>query len=221
MNGIHDMGGMEGFGPVISEQDEPVFHEDWEKSVFTMVNRILALTGRNVDEMRHSIERIPPARYLASSYYERWMQAAETLLIERGLVTREELASLPQPERAAAPMLAVAPDERAARSAQPRAKFKAGDHIRVLNLNPHGHTRSPRYARGKAGVIRRDYGLYVLPDTNAHRAGDHRQHVYSVEFTARELWGKGAREKIMIDLWEEYLEPLEKKPATRRRTDKR
>jgi nitrile hydratase len=217
MNGIHDMGGMDGFGTVVAEPNEPVFHEDWEKRVFALVNGVLGLIGRNVDEFRHAIERIPPDRYLRSSYYERWLQAAETLLMEHGLVSAQELDTLPAPEQgaSAAPAAAVSSMSRAPRV---RAKFKAGDRVRVRNINPPGHTRCPRYARGKLGIIRRDNGVYVFPDTNAHRAGENRQHVYSVEFTARELWGKRAAETVRLDLWEDHLEPSPRPARAAKRT---
>ncbi|MGO9452327.1 MAG: nitrile hydratase subunit beta [Candidatus Binataceae bacterium] len=220
MNGIHDMGGMEGFGPVEPEANEPVFHAEWEARVYGLVNALFGTAKINVDEFRHAIERIPPARYLASPYYERWMQAVETLLVEHGIVTRAEIAALPQPDHSSIAPPAAAPPAKLSHSTRPR--FAAGDRVRVRNINPPGHTRSPRYVRGKAGTIRRDYGSYVFPDTNAHHAGENRQHVYSVEFTARELWGKAARERIMrervmIDLWEGYLEPAVKKPATKKR----
>ncbi len=220
MNGIHDMGGMEGFGPVEPEANEPVFHAEWEARVYGLVNALFGTAKINVDEFRHAIERIPPARYLASPYYERWMQAVETLLVEHGIVTREEIGALPQPDHSSVAPPAAVPPPKPSRASRPR--FAAGDRVRVRNINPPGHTRSPRYVRGKIGMIRRDYGSYVFPDTNAYHAGENRQHVYSVEFTARELWGKAARERIMrervmIDLWEVYLEPAAKKPATKKR----
>lgn len=212
MNGVHDMGGMDGFGRVEPEENEPPFHTDWERHVFAIVNGVLTLTGVNIDEFRHAIERIPPARYLASSYYERWLLAAETLLAERGVIASEDLKALTQPEQASVAVPAVAVK---AVQAKPRlrARFKEGDRVRVRSDHPLGHTRSPRYVRGKSGVVRRDYGIYVFPDTNAHRAGENRQHVYSVEFTARELWGRNDRERLMIDLWEDYLERGERNPT--------
>jgi nitrile hydratase beta subunit len=221
MNGIHDMGGMDGFGAVRPERNEPVFHHEWEKRVFVIANSVIRMLRGNVDEFRHAIERIPPARYLDSTYYERWLQAAETLLLEHGLVSREELASLAEPERAAVHVPAAGLPARVARNPRPRAKFRPGDRVRVRNINPTGHTRSPRYARGKSGVVRGDHGVYVFPDTNAHHAGENRQHVYSVEFSARELWGKPARERVLIDLWEDYLEPAEAKPARPKRSTAR
>lgn len=216
MDGIHDMGGMEGFGRVQPEVNEPTFHADWERRVSALVIGVLRLTGVNIDEWRHAIERIPPARYLTSSYYERWLLAAETLLVERGIVSGEELKSLAQPELMSVALPAVSPKAVPAK-AKLRARFKAGDRVRVRNIHPLGHTRSPRYVRGKTGVVRRLRGIYVLPDTNAHRAGENRQHVYLVEFSARELWGRNDREVLMIDLWEDYLERVERSHTVNRK----
>jgi hypothetical protein len=89
------------------------------------------------------------------------------------------------------------------------AKFKAGDAVVARNMHPLGHTRIPRYVRGRRGIIDRDHGVFVFPDTNAALAGETPQHVYSVRFTARELWGDGAsaHDVILIDLWDDYLDP--------------
>jgi nitrile hydratase subunit beta len=214
MNGVHDMGGMDGFGPVVREADEPVFHADWEGRIAALAS--VMLWRVNADETRHAIERIPPARYLASSYYERWLAAAETLLVERGVVTREELLAKEDASidpalianSAAAHGPAPVKDKPGAKS--PRPRFAKGDRVRARNINLAGHTRLPRYARGRAGVVARDWGVFVFPDTNAHHAGTKPQHCYSVSFDARELWGKSAsgRERVFIDLWEDYLEPI-------------
>ncbi len=220
------MGGMDGFGPVVREQNEPVFHADWERRIYALVGRVMGSARVNIDEFRHAIERIPPARYLASSYYERWVAAVETILVEHGVVTREELlakqdASI-DPRQIANAVAAhgPAPVKDKLRSKSPRARFAKGDRIRARNLSPSGHTRLPRYVRGKAGVIARDWGVFVFPDTNAHHAGTKPQHCYSVSFDARELWGKPAssRERLYIDLWEDYLEPVTPKPKVTRRT---
>jgi len=227
MNGVHDMGGMDGFGPVVREANEPVFHAGWERRLFAMVNLAMRAAEVNIDEFRHAIERIPPGRYLASSYYERWLAALETLLVERGVITREELlAKFNDPAEVGGAEIAIAvrtagPDaikeKRGAKS--PRARFVKGDRVRARNINPSGHTRVPRYVRGKRGVVTRDWGVFVFPDTNAHHAGTKPQHCYSVEFEARELWGKSAegREKVLIDLWEDYLEPVGADTNPRRR----
>ena len=218
VNGIHDMGGMDGFGRMRIEADEPVFHHEWERRLFAIS---MSLTGSsssivgNVDEFRHAIERIPPERYLADSYYERWLDAVQTLLIEKGIVTRDELIA-----RGADPVTPVQPPGRFKRkvsSKATRARFGEGDRVVARNINPPGHTRLPRYVRGKRGVIRRDWGVYIFADSNAHHAGTHHQHVYCVEFDARELWGASAppRDTLRIDLWEDYLEPdsAGRKPA--------
>jgi len=227
MNGVHDMGGMDGFGPVVREANEPVFHAGWERRLFAMVSLAMRAAEVNIDEFRHAIERIPPGKYLASSYYERWLAALETLLVERGVITREELlAKVGDPAEVGGAEIAIAarsvgPDaikeKRGAKS--PRARFVKGDRVRARNINPSGHTRVPRYVRGKRGVIARDWGVFVFPDTNAHHAGTKPQHCYSVEFEARELWGKSgnARERLLIDLWEDYLEPIGEDAKPRRR----
>jgi nitrile hydratase len=226
MNGIHDMGGMDGFGAVVREQNEPVFHADWERRMYALGASLgMGATQINTDEFRHAIERIPPGQYLASSYYERWLSAAETLLVERGVITREELLAKhddsPESVRAlvATGVRAVgpAPIKGKPGAKPPRARFAKGDRVRARNLNPAGHTRLPRYVRGKRGVIARDWGVFVFPDTNAHHAGTKPQHCYSVQFEARELWGKSAqsRERVLVDLWEDYLEPAASKPNSR------
>ena len=234
MNGVHDMGGMDGFGPVVREQNEPVFHADWEGRVYALAAAAMRVAQINNDEFRHAIERIPPARYLASSYYERWLAAVETLLVERGVVTREEI--LAKQDGAIDPALIAnavgtqgpAPVKDKPEKKPPRARYPKGARVRARNLNPSGHTRLPRYVRSKAGVIARDWGVFVFPDTNAHHAGTKPQHCYSVAFDARELWGKSAkangRERVYLDLWEDYLEPIalkSKRQATSRQTERR
>jgi nitrile hydratase len=205
------MGGMHGFGAVAPEAAEPVFHAEWEKRIFALASSALGRGTANVDEFRHAIERIPPARYLASSYYERWLEAVETLLVEKGVLTREQLAAASG--RAARDVAPAAPPRtevasRGDSALKPRARFHRGDGVRARNLNRIGHTRLPRYVRGKRGIILRDWGAFVFPDTNAHLLGGDPQHVYSVEFDARELWGKDAplHDKVRIDLWQNYLE---------------
>lgn len=229
MNGVHDMGGMDGFGPVVPEQNEPVFHAEWERRMYALAGSVMGAAQVNIDEFRHAIERIPPARYLASSYYERWLAATETLLVERGVVTREEL--LAKQDASIDPALIAngvaargpAPVKEKPGAKPPRARYVKGDRVRARNLNPAGHTRLPRYVRGKEGVVARDWGVFTFPDTNAHHAGTKPQHCYSVLFDARELWGKSAksRERVQIDLWEDYLEPIapkSKRPTSRRKT---
>jgi nitrile hydratase beta subunit len=221
MNGAHDMGGMHGFGPVEREENEPLWHAAWEPAV---VGIMQGLRGRqrlfNIDEMRRGIESMAPADYLAAGYYERWLSSLETLLVEKGVLTHEEIdartehcrahpdAPLPDPPgggpAAAPPPTGIHPYRRD--GSPPR--FKPGDRVTTRNAHPAHHTRLPRYARGKRGVIERVYGVFVFPDTHAHGQGECPQPLYNVRFAARDLWGDSAEpnEHVSIDLWESYLE---------------
>ncbi|HKX00845.1 MAG TPA: nitrile hydratase subunit beta [Bryobacteraceae bacterium] len=218
MNGIHDMGGMHGMGPIRREENEPVFHQTWEGRVYAMTRALGAWGKWNIDASRHAIERIPPADYLRMSYYERWLERNITLLEERGMVTHEEIGNgkaaagsekLDPPLRAAA-VAAMAPNRDGYTRPQSKtpARFKVGERVRARKMNPAGHTRLPRYARGREGVIARHYGIFVFPDTNAHFQGEQPQHLYSVRFAMRELWGDSAsaRDSVYIDMWDSYLE---------------
>jgi nitrile hydratase subunit beta len=218
MNGVHDMGGMHGFGPVLPEVGEPVFHARWEGRVLGM-NRLMGAWRRwNIDSGRHSIERLPPADYLRFSYYEKWLEAMINRMLATGMITPEELAS----GHKAAGTALVSPPVTAEtvpeivnatlsyqRDAGANPRFAAGDRVRARNINPEGHTRLPRYARGRRGVIERDHGAHVFPDSNAHFAGEAPQTLYTVRFTAQELWGEtaNAADQVSLDLWEAYLEP--------------
>jgi nitrile hydratase len=218
MNGIHDMGGMHGMGPIEHEQNEPVFHERWEGRVYAITRVIGAFGKWNLDASRHGIELLPPADYLRMSYYEKWLARNINLLVEHGILTREEietgkaLVAAPEnlPHTTAAEALAHA--NRRGRYSRPDAeavqRFAVGDRVRARNVHPQGHTRLPRYARGKQGVVARHHGIFVFPDTNAHFQGEQPQHLYSVCFAARELWGDNAspRDSVYLDLWDSYLE---------------
>lgn len=218
MNGIHDMGGMQDMGPVQPEKNEPVFHQPWEGRVFALNQALGAWRKWNIDASRHQRELIPPADYLRMSYYEKWLTALMELLVNRGLVTRAELES-GAPEagslKATPPVTAetvaalLAQGKPVRRDVPVAARFKAGQHVRARNINPTGHTRLPRYARGKVGTVERDHGVFVFPDTNAHFLGEKPQHLYSVRFTARELWGEEAapRDAVYVNLWDDHLEP--------------
>jgi nitrile hydratase len=224
MNGVHDMGGMQDFGPVEREANEPVFHADWEATVYA-INRAMRQAGiNNIDESRFAIERMDPADYLASSYYERWLDAEIRILLEKGVISGQELDAreqffTEQPDAPATAALAAPPPvphepfsvpvptyEREP-AAPPR--FAAGDRVVTRNTQPKGHTRLPRYARGKRGVIDSNHGTYVFPDVNALGLGEQPQPLYSVRFAASELWGDTAEpnQSVNIDLWESYLLP--------------
>ena len=218
MNSMHDMGGMHGMGPIEHEKHEPVFHALWEAKAFALTRAMGAWRKWNIDASRHQRELIPAADYLRMSYYEKWIAGLEELMVQKGLVTRAELQSgkpatdsiksTPPLQAAHVPSM-IGSGARASRDVAVAPRFKAGQHVRTLNIHPTGHTRLPRYARGKTGVIVRDHGVFVFPDTNAHFEGEKPQHVYSVCFAARELWGDQANERdgIYLDLWDDYLKP--------------
>lgn len=216
MNGVHDMGGMHGLGPIEHEKNEPVFHHDWEGRVYAMNAALMAFHKWTLDAWRHHIEVIPPADYLRMSYYEKWLDAMERRIVQYGFVTPEELqrGKASAGSAKATPALTVAMARSYARNL-PSAKdpsikprFQVGQRVRGRNINPTGHTRIPRYARGKTGEIVRDHGVHDFPDTSAAGLGAKRQHLYSVRFTARELWGESAspRDSVHLDLWDDYLE---------------
>lgn len=219
MNSVHDMGGMHDMGPIAPEPDEPVFHAPWEARMFALASATRGWGKWNIDQSRHAREAMPPARYLASSYYEIWLYGYIELLVGSGLVTREELAggradaNRPPPD--ARPVTAGQVEDilRAGHSTRVDAdvapKFAVGDPVVARIMNPIGHTRLPRYVRGRQGVIDRDHGVFVFPDTNAHGLGEKPQHVYSVRFAARTLWGEDAapNDAVFVDLWDDYLDP--------------
>jgi nitrile hydratase len=219
VNGIHDMGGMHGMGPIRPEPDEPVFHERWEGRAFALARAMGAFGRWNIDASRHQRELIPAAEQLQMSYYERWLAGLTDLLLKHGFVSPDELASgkaAPASARQTPALPAqqvpdfVAHGAPASRESRSPARFRPGQPVRARNLNPTGHTRLPRYVRGKIGAIDRVHGVFVFPDTNAHFRGESPQHLYSVRFEARELWGAQATAPgaVYVDLWEDYLDAL-------------
>lgn len=223
MDGIHDLGGMDGFGPIPRESGEPVFHGDWERRVFALSEATGWTVPLSIDAFRQEVERMPPADYLAAPYYARWLFALETLLARAGAVTGAEIeariAGAPAgPPAAAHPSVCrpenalrqIAEGGRYTRAAADVAqRFRPGDAVVARNVHPPHHTRLPRYARGRHGEIAADHGIFVLPDSNAQGAGERPQHLYAVRFAARELWGPDASEgdRLFLDLFEDYLEP--------------
>jgi len=218
MNGVHDMGGMQDMGPVQRENNEPVFHAPWEGRVFALAQAMFAWRKWNIDATRYEQEIIPPAEYLRMSYYERWLAYVTGLLVKRELVTPAEIESgrpAAGSPKATPPVTAETVPQMLAqcksvdRDVPVAARFKARQRVRARNINPTGHTRLPRYARGKLGTVERDHGVFVFPDTNAHFLGEKPQHLYSVRFAARELWGDAAapRDAVYVNLWDDHLEP--------------
>ncbi|MGH2898770.1 MAG: nitrile hydratase subunit beta [Solirubrobacteraceae bacterium] len=192
MNGIHDMGGMHGFGPVVVEANEPVFHAAWEERVFGMVMLALGTGIANIDRFRHAVERLDPVEYLSAGYYGRWLGALETSVREWGErgETRDSI------------------DGRSLRQITSTPRFALEEAVRVRNLQPAGHTRLPGYVRGKCGGIARVHPAFILPDSHAHGLGEHPQWVYAVRFDSTELFGSTAEPNtsVHVDLFESYLE---------------
>jgi nitrile hydratase subunit beta len=217
MNGVHDMGGMDGFGKVEAEPNEPMFHADWEARVMAMVRAMGAAGAFNIDTSRYYRETLPPAIYLASSYYKKWFLGLENLLVDKGYLAEADIAAghAVQPAKALKRGRFARGDvERIMvrgkfdREAAAPAKFKPGDRVRAKNMHPSTHTRLPRYVRGHVGVIERDHGCHVFPDAAAMEAGENPQWLYTVVFDGAELWGADADPtvKVSIDAFEPYLE---------------
>ena len=217
MDGIHDMGGMQGWGSVAIDPDEPVFRERWHGRAFAMGAMSMGLSGTNLDAFRHGLERLHPHDYLGDGYYGRWLACAETLLTDSGVlapgaveararrlmgeeVTEPADVEVNKPvfERGGPGSLRPIDDPPA---------FSPGDRVRAKDMRTDGHTRLPGYVRGCTGTVHALRPSALLPDTNAHFAGENPQHVYTVEFDSTELWGPDAEAaKLRIDLFESYLE---------------
>ncbi len=216
MNGAHDMGGTQGFGPVVPEIDEPLFHADWERRIMRLT---LAMGGTgmwNIDMSRRARETRSPADYLAKSYYELWLAGLETLLAETGLATPAEMqsgramgpaAKIKRVLRADEVVPALAAGSPSARAAAAQPRFKIGDRVRARDLNPPTHIRLPRYVRGRPGTIHLLHGAHVLPDANAHGRGEAPEHLFTVRFDAHDLWGPDTTaSEVLVDCWDSYLE---------------
>jgi nitrile hydratase len=206
MDGIHDLGGMQGFGRVDHSPAEPAFPHRWQAVARALLLVVAGAVEASGGEFRHSIERMEPGHYLTSSYYEHWLTAAATLAVEHGLMTRTELEA-----RAggrfplSGPVLAPPVGDAGPDVGEPR--FRPGDRIRVRERHPPGHTRCPGYVRGKAGVVVRADGIHSVPDVEAHTAARRREPTYSVRFDAADLWQDSQRGvSVHVDLWDSYLE---------------
>ena len=216
MNGVHDLGGMHGFGPVLHEANEPPFHQEWEGRCLAL-NRTMGSAGLwNIDKGRAAIEELPPQRYLAMSYYERWALRLENLLREYGLVDGDEITAaraLRPGQRKTRKLQSADVDGVLVRGAYARpasapARFAIGDRVRTRNMHPQTHTRLPRYARGHLGVVEATRGCHVFPDSAAIGRGDDPQWLYTVVFTGPELWGEDSDPTlhVSIEAFEPYLE---------------
>lgn len=222
MNGPHDLGGMHGFGPVVIEPDEPPFHHPWERRAFAITLAAGYLGAWNIDQTRAMRERLPAPEYLRTSYYDLWLFGLERLLDVRGLVLDEErvarrrdptipVARVDGPHALPASEVArVLGTARASRTDDDvKARYRVGDRVRTRTINPTGHTRLPRYARGKCGLVTVDHGVWVFADSMGNDLGPDPQHVYGIRFEAHELWGDETRpgDAVFLDLWDSHLEP--------------
>ena len=216
MNGVHDMGGLQSFGKVEPEPNEPMFHAPWEKRALGLTIAMGATGQWSIDQSRAARESLAPATYLSSSYYRIWITALENLMVERKLVTREELAegrSRTSPVRLARTLQAkdvpavLAKGAGTERPSQNAPRFRQGDAVRAKDWNPFTHTRLPRYCRGKRGTIVAVHGFHVYADASA-QGRDDPQWLYGVRFEGEELWGEfTTASAVYVDCWEPYLEP--------------
>jgi nitrile hydratase beta subunit len=226
MNGIHDMGGLHGFGKVEIEANEPVFHSRWEGRVYAMTQVLDTKGIYNLDEHRHEIELMDTASYLTDGYYGRWLFAMESILARKGVISRDEvdvrMADLnedkpPRPVEAKQRNWPLPAEQKIRWGAWRRdvvvePKYRVSDRVRVKNHQPAGHTRLTYFVRGKIGIVTIvNAQAWVLPDTRAHNAGENLQPVYNVTFSAAEIWGDAAEAnvEIKVDLSEDYLERVD------------
>ena len=222
MDGIHDLGGKHGYGRVVREADEPVFHDRWEAKVFAM-NGAARQGGAwtNTDRFRHGVERIDPVSYLTDTYYGRWLGGIETLLVETGVFTTDEISARAEalganPDARIAARPSADPDpvpappagRSASRPSERTPLFAVGDRVRTARTVTPGHTRLPAYARDKQGTITATHGAWVFPDSNAHGGGEAPCELYTVVFDGKTLWGESAEDGavVYIDLFEPYLQ---------------
>ncbi len=216
MNGAQDMGGQHGFGPVSPQAGEPVFHEEWERRAMAITVLMGTAGAWTIDQQRAARESLPPMQYLSSSYYEIWIAALEKMMIERGIVSADELLSGQAQQPSVALPRTVAADqimaiiERGApsdRTPLEPARFAVGDTVRTHVMNPITHTRLPRYLRGRNGRVVSVHGAHVFPDISGQGLGEDPQWLYTVSFDAHDIWGPDTTAGVLhADCWEPYLE---------------
>ncbi len=218
MDGIHDLGGMQGFGPVQELTAAPPFQHPWEGKAFVIGALAARIAGTNLHAFRHAIERVPPTEYL-HGYWNRWTIGAQIMMEDSGIVTDEQVRARaarisgqdvpePPPPQEHKPQMASGGAGNLRTLDTPPA-FAVGERVRAADIHPSGHTRLPRYVRGRAGTVTAIQPSAVLPDTAAHFLGENPQHCYAVEFDSRDLWGPDAEPfRLSIDLFEPYLEPV-------------
>lgn len=217
MNGVHDMGGMHGFGKVEPEPNEPPFHAPWEGRVLAMQRAVRFTRAWNIDRSRDALERLPAPVYLSASYYQRWALGMERNALERGLIDADELAAghALRPGKPVERVMTKSDIGHAftrgsfSRPPSQAARFKPGDRVHTKNMNPASHTRLPRYARGRSGVVEAVRGCHVFPDSVTTGGGENPQWLYTVVFDGRDLWGANADPTltVSVEAFEPYLEP--------------
>lgn len=226
MDGVHDLGGTQGFGPIATEPNEPVFHSDWEKSVFAMFPALFVKGCYNIDQFRYGIEQLHPVDYLASRYYEHWLHSFELYAERAGVMDKADLDArtqhyLDNPDAVVGPtqnpeMVSLmegifASGATARRESDKEPAYAVGDRVRVKGDNPRGHTRKAGYIRGKVGIIVIVHGAFIYPDSAGNDKGEDPQHVYGVRFVATELWGPESADpnsSVTFDVWEPYIEKV-------------
>jgi len=225
MNGVHDLGGTDGLGPVPVVDSEPVYSAEWEKAAFAMFSMTFRAGFFGIDAFRYGIEQMHPAAYLSSPYYEHWVHAVEHYGLSKGVLDEAEInkrtqfyldnPDAPMPAREDPDLLAfvdgvVKAGAPAGRPSDKLPQFAVGDLVTVLDSSPFGHTRRARYVRGKTGVVELAHGAMIYPDSAGNGGAEAPEHVYTVKFTNEELWGAEAAEPngvVCFDVWEPYIIP--------------
>lgn len=225
MNGVFDLGGTDGIGSIDPPAEEPIFRAEWEKPIFTMFSALFRAGWFGVDEFRHGIEKMDPAVYLKAPYYEHWLHSFEYHGARTGNLDLAELdkrtqyyldnpaAPLPQHEQSQELIdfvdAVVPAGATAVRPTDKPARFSVGDFVKVASVSPLGHTRLARYVRGKVGEVVLHHSSFIYPDTAGNGLGENPEHVYTVRFTAAELWGESYSDpngSVYFDVWDPYIE---------------
>ncbi|WP_064444891.1 nitrile hydratase subunit beta [Rhodococcus sp. YH3-3] len=227
MNGLFDLGGVDGLGPINASKQEPAFHAEWEKVVLTLFPALFRAGWFGLDSFRHGIETMDPVVYLTSPYYEHWLHTFETHGQRNGELDMDELdrrtahflahPDAPLPEHASNKELVDFIDAASAGGVPPQRptdnpiRFAVGDKVRLSHDAPRGHTRLARYVRGKVGTVSVHRGAFVYPDAAGNGLGDDPQHVYTILFDSAELWGEQAEPNTTttFDVWDPYIEHVE------------
>ncbi len=230
MDGIHDLGGVEGYGPVPYVPEEPIHvGPRWEAFSGAALFALLRSGKTNIDAHRHRIERLDPTRYLPISYWGRWLAAVESATVDQGIASQDEIdgavRSLGHDPASAAPPPRMHPVTRLesrenettfVREIDEPPRFAVGDRVVTMADAPHaGHHRLPRYVRGRTGTVARVYPAFTFPDAVAHNDGEQPTYVYAVGFDGRDLWGPDGdpNQVCHLDLFEPYLSPANGEPS--------